>query len=138
MKMLNPVILQLALQFAANRAYKEDVVDTGMEDTVIGENGEYETAEDWIQGKMDEWMSEVTNKFKLFRQSEVIEVDENVVMFADIFFNITLGETKKLNKDVSITRVPGGWMWVSELNPRPGTFIPYNDEFLSTIKGETC
>lgn len=136
MKMINPVILQLALQYAANRAYKEEIVDTEMEDATIGVDGEYETPEGWVQGKMDEWISAVKKKFKLFRQSEEIEVDEKVILFADIFFNIKLGETKKLNKDVSITRVPGGWMWVSVLNPNPGTFIPYSDEFLSTIKGE--
>jgi len=136
MKIINSAILELALEFAACEAYQCEVIDTEMEDSLIGCNAEYKSAEEWIRDKVKWWIDSVSEKFKTFHQSKTIEYNEPTVKAAYIFYKLKLGETININDKTMITRVPGGWMWVSVSHPRNGTFIPYNNEFMSIIEGE--
>ena len=51
-----------ALYLAAEYAYKEEVVDTGMVEHIIGEWKDYESKEDWISSRVDEWLEEAAIK----------------------------------------------------------------------------
>lgn len=136
-KVLNPTVLQLALERAAIDVYQYEVVDPEMEDIIIGKDGEYETPEDWIKGKIKLWIEVVEKKFKTFRQAEKFEISDKTITTAYLFYKLKLGDVINIGKDVTVTRVPGGWIWASLGRPSPTTFIPYNDEFLSIIKGES-
>jgi len=133
---INPTLLQLALEQAAGEAYQHEVLDPEMEDIIIGDGGEYATPEDWVITKVQLWIDRVSDKFKPFHQTDTIEISEKVITTAHMFYKLKLGETININKDVIITRVPGGWIWTGLNNPRPTSFIPYNNEFLSIIQGE--
>jgi len=45
-----------ALIIAANEAYQNEVVDTGMESYEIGDNGYYRDRKDWIECKITSWI----------------------------------------------------------------------------------
>jgi hypothetical protein len=47
-----------ALYFAAEQAYKNEVVDTIMEDLWVGEGKMYDSKEDWVEQKVNEWLEE--------------------------------------------------------------------------------
>jgi len=134
MKITNPIILQLAITNAAEEAYANEVFDPGMEEFIVGTGLEFETKEEWIESKISYWTNSVKEKFKMFNQAEESDIDNTAIVVSQLFYKLTLGSTKKLNKDVSITRVPGGWIWASDKDPNPGTFIPYNDEFIAIVK----
>ena len=48
-----------ALIIAANEAYQNEVVDTGMESYEIGDNGYYRDRKDWIDCKITSWLYEL-------------------------------------------------------------------------------
>lgn len=50
--------LRRALRIAAVEAFQSDVVDTEMEHLMIGPELEYSSATDWINDKIDEWLTE--------------------------------------------------------------------------------
>jgi len=135
-KMLNPAILKLALERAAIDAYQYEVVDPEMIDEIIGEDGEYDTPEDWVIEKVKWWIELVAKKLKVFHQAKEFEISEKTITAAHLFYELKLGDTININKNIMIMRVPGGWVWASACNPCPTTFIPYNSEFLSIIQGE--
>jgi len=132
---INPTILQLALEQAAKEIYQFEVIDPEMEDAVIGPGEEFETAEDWVEDRIKTWIESVEFKFKPLGQSEKIEIDEKTITSAILFYKLKLGEAININKNTVVTRVPGGWIWQSAIPPCSSSFIPYNDEFLSIIKG---
>ena len=45
-----------ALIVAANEAYQNEVVDTGMEAIEIGDDGPYKDKKDWIDCKITSWI----------------------------------------------------------------------------------
>lgn len=47
-----------ALRIAAEQAYQNEIVDTQMEQSLIGEDKEYADKEDWIGSRMMEWIAE--------------------------------------------------------------------------------
>jgi len=47
-----------ALYIAAKEAYKSEVVDTEMADSIIGEDGYFSTPEEWIEARVTEWLEE--------------------------------------------------------------------------------
>ena len=47
-----------ALFIAARYAYQDEVVDPHMEDSMIGEDCEFATREEWIQARVAEWLEE--------------------------------------------------------------------------------
>ena len=49
--------LQRALRRAAEEIYVNDVLDTEMEQHIIGDGLEYARKQDWIEAKIDDWMS---------------------------------------------------------------------------------
>lgn len=51
-----------ALRVAAEEAYQRDMLDTGMEKYTVGVGKEYESKEDWIAEKMDEWRAEAERR----------------------------------------------------------------------------
>lgn len=135
-KVLNPTILMLALELAAKILYQHEVVDPEMEDIIIGDDGEYPTAEEWVSGRIQSLIETVGEKFKMFHQAGKFEISEKTIASAYMFYKLTVGESININKNVMITRVPGGWVWQSLGHPCSNTFIPYSDEFLSVIQGE--
>ena len=48
-----------ALIIAANEAYQNEVVDTGMEAYEIGDVGQYKDRNDWIECKITSWLYEL-------------------------------------------------------------------------------
>lgn len=48
------VLLQV-IRTAAEEAYKSEVVDTEMTESVIGKNGTYASREDWIEDRIESW-----------------------------------------------------------------------------------
>lgn len=58
------VIAQRALQVAAEEVYQSEVVDTEMEDLMIGEGLDYGSKEEFIESKIDEWMDAARNRRK--------------------------------------------------------------------------
>ena len=135
-KVINPVILQLALERAAADMYQYAVVDPEMEDVIIGDGNEFATADDWMKDRIKTWIEAVVHKFKVFRQAPSFEVTEKTITTAHMFYKLKLGESINIHKDVVITRVPGGWVWRSASIPQPSAFIPYSDEFISIIQGD--
>lgn len=129
----NPLFLQLALQAAAEQAYKEEVLDAEMFDLMIGPDNDFASKEDWVQDRMNTWMKEVKKKYKAFKEVPVIEINEKAILTAHMFYRLTLGDSALLDKDTEITRVPGGWVWASVDRPGSSTFIPNSDEFKSII-----
>lgn len=51
-------VVEKALGIAAQEAYHSEVIDTDMEDITIGEDGDYTSREEWIEDRVDSWMSE--------------------------------------------------------------------------------
>ena len=49
--------LQAALLTAADEAYKSEVVETQMEESVIGEHGTHQSRDHWINERVEEWMA---------------------------------------------------------------------------------
>jgi hypothetical protein len=47
---------KLALYIAAAVAYESEVLDTQMEQLMIGEGLEFASREDWIEQRVDEWL----------------------------------------------------------------------------------
>lgn len=45
-----------ALRRAAADAYKSEVVETEMEALTIGERGDFNSREEWIQNRLDTWL----------------------------------------------------------------------------------
>jgi hypothetical protein len=48
--------LKKAIRYAAEDAYKSEVIDPEMEECIIGTNGDYATKEDWIEDRIADWM----------------------------------------------------------------------------------
>ena len=57
--MSNPETTKLfvALRLAAEEAYQRDVVDTGMFNHIIGANLEYADKADWLECKIENWLT---------------------------------------------------------------------------------
>lgn len=49
-------IVVSALRFAAEQAYKNEVVDTGMEPVLIGEDLEFSSKEEWIAERIEDYL----------------------------------------------------------------------------------
>lgn len=49
-------VLASALVNAANEAYKNEVLDTGMFDSLVGRGRDYEDKWDWIGQRIEEWL----------------------------------------------------------------------------------
>lgn len=47
-----------ALTIAANESYQSEVIDTEMVHCLIGEDNEYQSKEDWIEQRIECWISE--------------------------------------------------------------------------------
>ena len=47
-----------ALRVAAEQAYKDEVVDTGMEELIIGEDNAFFDKNEWVACRMSEWLEE--------------------------------------------------------------------------------
>ena len=47
-----------ALRVAAEQAYKDEVIDTCMEELIIGEDNDFYDKQDWIACRMAEWLEE--------------------------------------------------------------------------------
>lgn len=137
-KLKNPIILQLALQKAAEEAYRLEIIETDMEALTIGDNAEYATVADWILSRIQNWIGEVKKKFTLLHQPEEIEVDEKVIASAHKFYDLKLGDETKIENGTRLTRVPGGWVMEKEFQSSSSSvFIPFSDEFLFIIDKET-
>lgn len=50
------------LLIAAQSAYDSDVVQTGMEDLIIGEGKEYADKEDWLESQMESWLARASGR----------------------------------------------------------------------------
>ena len=50
-----------ALYFAALEAYEQEVVYPDMEESVIGEHGEYTSKKEWLESKMTYWLEAVSS-----------------------------------------------------------------------------
>jgi len=48
-------MLLQALQIAAEEAYQSEVVDTQMEQSIIGELGTHQTKVEWLEERIEEW-----------------------------------------------------------------------------------
>ena len=48
--------LSVALLCAADEAYKNDVLDTEMEEMLVGKDLEFSDKDDWIMQKLQEWL----------------------------------------------------------------------------------
>lgn len=129
LKLKNPVILQLALQRAAEEAYQSEIIDNEMEDLISA------SQEEWINEKVGMWLQTVQEKFKLFKMSETIEINKDAIISAGIFYTLKLGEKSSIKigeVNVEIARIPGGWVY-HQINSQP-IFVPYNDEFKFIIQ----
>ena len=51
-----------ALYIAAEYAFNDEVVVPDMIDSVIGKDCDFETKEEWIQARVDEWLEEAALK----------------------------------------------------------------------------
>lgn len=54
--------MAFALQIAAEEAYNSEVVDTEMEEHIIGPDGEYETAEEWMNDRVLWWLEQAMER----------------------------------------------------------------------------
>ncbi len=122
-KQMTSTVLQLALEIAADELYQHVVVDTDMESDIIGNGKEFENKDQWIECQVLNWIDLVSEKFQIMPQADVNYEKENAA--TQLFYNLRIGETRKLNKDTHITRVPGGWIWNTDITPYPCAFIPY-------------
>ena len=108
-------VITIALMIAAEEAYMSCPLKR-----------EIRNKEEWVENKIDIWIEKVNEKFPVIFSKDYMDASDQA---SNLFSNLQLGETKKLNKDTRITRVPGGWVWSSDVQPHSSTFIPF-------IKGE--
>lgn len=45
-----------ALRIAAEQAYEEEVVSTGMEPLIVGEDNDFANKKEWVDARIDEWL----------------------------------------------------------------------------------
>ena len=57
-------LYEKALKIAAEDMYESEIVETEMEDLVIGVENEYCDKEDWVESKMQEWITAAIDKEK--------------------------------------------------------------------------
>lgn len=130
LRIKNPIILQLTLQKAAESAFETEIIQTGMECLTVGQGKEFESKQDWVLQRIDDWMISIQEKFKLFQQQEDVEIDQQSIINAEAFYRTKLGNSMKIKigtHNSEVIRVPGGWIFqLGNLNP---TFIPYSNEF---------
>lgn len=135
-KITNPDFLKAVICFAAEEAYTSEVLAADEEETLIGEGKEFSSVEDWQSVRIKTWNEEVAKKLKVFGVKREIEVDESSIAFANQYYNAILGETIKL-EGVEMTRIPGGWLVISEQpDGLRHSFVPYSKEFSHIIAYE--
>ena len=57
-------IRSTVIRIAAEEAYQSEVIDTLMEESIIGEGKEYRHKEDWLQSKVDGWFTEAVDDYE--------------------------------------------------------------------------
>lgn len=57
-------IRSTVIRIAAEEAYQREVIDTLMEESIIGEGKEYHHKEDWLQSKVDGWFTEAVDEYE--------------------------------------------------------------------------
>lgn len=55
------VTAERALQIAAEDFYQSEVVDTEMEELMIGQGQDYANKQEWLEAKIEEWMDAAHN-----------------------------------------------------------------------------
>jgi hypothetical protein len=58
-------LLKRALKIAAVEAYQNELVDTDMVGYTIGTDKEYSTVKDWMDARMESWLTEAELKAKV-------------------------------------------------------------------------
>ena len=121
--------LHRVIMSMADMAYEDNVVATGMEEILIGADGEYHTKEEW----MSDYIVEHFNQVKLSLLGaidpevaiEKILTHKNTVAMR--MYALDPGQEFELDNFRKIIRLPGGW---GLINLEGATqFIPYSDEF---------
>jgi hypothetical protein len=130
----NPNFLQQVILLIANEAYKSDVVDTDMIDSLIGDGKDYESKEQWIHDWISERFDDVKQRMLTFRAKNTGTVEDDKLQDAFVmsarFYSLGLGDEFDLNNFIKIVRVPGGWIYHSTNPNSPGqSFVPFNTEF---------
>lgn len=119
----NPAVLRMALCAAAEERWKEEVVDTDMVDLTIGQDGEFDTKEDWFHDKINEWIEGAAKS--LADIGHELGFDQETALR---YMSMKVGEQTVISNDVRVTRVPGGWVWLfHSRDVATSTFIPYTD-----------
>ena len=57
-------IKSTVIRIAAEEAYQNEVIDTLMEESIIGEGKEYRRKGDWLQSKVDSWFTEAVDEYE--------------------------------------------------------------------------
>lgn len=118
--------LKKVIQYLANEAYQEQIVDTGMEPNVIGEGDDkdWKSKDDWIKDTLIGWFDETSKTYSVEANSSVKNISPISTIIRDRFYKLEIGESFDLDNFTTVTRVPGGWIF----NTSDGVaFIPYKE-----------
>jgi hypothetical protein len=129
----NVDFLQRVILSMAEEQYNSEIVDTCMEDVVIGPDRDEVVG--W--GSKEEWMSDFISEH--FNKAKISIIDnpdtkvKNVIMtpentIAMRMYSLDVGESFDFDNFNRIIRFPGGWGFKSSLSEAM-MFIPFNSEF---------
>jgi hypothetical protein len=130
----NVDFLQRVILSMADEKYKEEVVDTFMENATVGPNLDWDSKEEWISEHIVKHFNDV-KKSIVDRDdkkgiSQIVTYENTIAMR---LYSLDIGESFEFSNFTTITRFPGGWALKSSLN---GSFrlmfIPFDKEFSST------
>jgi len=125
----NPSFLQAVIFKMAEDAYVDQVVDADMEDE-IKPGGEFESRSDWIKSHINHIFDKVSENVKEFK-TDVGEInrDPGVVNIALKYYKTPLGASFDVGNGSSVTRIPGGWMYLKRGTTDYAVYIPFSNEF---------
>jgi hypothetical protein len=132
----NISFLKSVIYHMAETMYQDEIVDTEMEESIIGDGCEYSSKEDWIQDRISEHLDNVSKNITPMKNiQEENKVTGEIVALAEAYYGCPLGEKFRAADGSEIKRVPGGWILSTTnsgtVNP---IYIPFNDEFQWLVK----
>ena len=125
----NVDFLQRVILSMADEAYKNEVIDTHMEDAIVGPGLDWQTKEEWISDfivqHFDLVKTSIIDKHGTASKDQIVTHQNTIAMR---MYALDVGESFDMDNFNRITRFPGGWGLRSSLH-NTMTFIPFDSEF---------
>jgi len=106
----NTGFLRAVIIHAANLYYVDQVVDTEMEEALVGPGLEWESKESWVECTIKEWFEDTAEKIIPVKEPEKQQVDH--IRIEGLYSRCKLGERVMISKGLEIIGVIGGWIHI--------------------------